>query len=161
MIQFCNPPTDALDTPKVLRVQPGSPLRVWLLCKNYVGCNTHWYGGHTVACPMNRDCKACNAGLMPEWGGFIFVSGWQGGKVAMLALTPVVAANLTLMVLNKSGLLGMKVTLARKTKAANSNILTTFHGFDPEAEEQPVNRLVARVRVLFKDYDLNFPNPAA
>lgn len=161
MICFKPVPTDALSTPKVIRVQPGSPLRVTLACRSYVGCDTHYWGGHTIACPMNRDCKACQAGLMPVWGGFIFCTAWNNDRVGLLSLTPVVAANMQLRIEGTMGLLGMKVALSRKTKAANSNILTMFHGYDPEVKEEFEIRLIKRVRVLFKDYDIGFPSTAS
>lgn len=161
MLSFIPPPADALSTPQVLRVRPGPALRVTLVCRNYVGCNTHYWGGHTIACPMNRECKACQAGLMPVWGGFIFVTAWNHDRVGLLALTPVVAANMTLRVEGSTGLLGMKVALTRKTKAANSNILTMFHGYDTDVKEEFESRLVKRVRVLYKDYDIGFPSAAS
>lgn len=161
MICFTPVPKDALSTPQVIRVQPGNPLRVQLVCREYVGCNTHYWGGHTIACPMNRECKACNAGLMPVWGGFIFVTAWNHDRVGLLALTPVVAANMTLAIEGSMGLLGLKVMLSRKTKAANSNIRCTFHGYDTEVKEEFKVRLINRVRVLFKDYDIGFPPRAS
>ena len=152
MIHFTKPPADALEAPKVVRVQPGAPLKVQLANANYVGTDTHYWGGHTIACKQSGECKACQSGLMPVWAGFIFCTRWNGGRVALLALTPVVAANMTLNADPEKGLLGMKVTLRRKTKAINSNILTSFHGFDPDVVPETQVRLVARVRILFKDY---------
>jgi hypothetical protein len=157
VINFIEVPKDALNTPQVIRVRPGPALRVNLVCKKYVGCNTHYWGGHTVACPMTRDCKACQAGLMPVWGGFIFVTAWNHSRVGLLALTAVVASNLLERVEGSDGLLGMKIALTRKTKAANANILTNFHGYDTDVKEETVDRLIKRVRVLFKDYDIGFP----
>jgi hypothetical protein len=98
---------------------------------------------------------------MPVWGGFIFVTAWNHDRVGLLALTPVVAANMTLRVEGSTGLLGMKVALTRKTKAANSNILTMFHGYDTDVKEEFESRLVKRVRVLYKDYDIGFPSAAS
>lgn len=161
MIRFKPVPKDALNTPQVIRVKPGQPLRVNLVCREYVGCDTHYWGGHTIACPMNRDCKACQAGLMPVWGGFIFATAWNFDRVGLLALTPVVAANLQLHIKGSVGLLGMKVALTRKTKAANSNISTFFHGYDSDCKEETQLRLINRVRVLFKDYDIGFPSSAS
>lgn len=161
MICFKPVPKDALDTPQVIRVRPGPALRINLVCRTYVGCDTHYWGGHTIACPMTRDCKACQAGLMPIWGGFIFCTAWNHDRVGLLALTPVVASTLTQRIEGQMGLLGMKVALSRKTKAANSNIITMFHGYDEDVTEEFETRLISRVRVLFKDYDIGFPSPAA
>lgn len=161
MINFIEVPKDALNTPQVIRVRPGPYLRVNLVCRKYVGCNTHYWGGHTIACPMTRDCKACQSGLMPVWGGFIFVTAWNHDRVGLLALTAVVASRLLERVEGSEGLLGMKIALARKTKAPNANILTMFHGYDTDVKEESVERLIKRVRVLFKDYDIGFPPNAS
>jgi hypothetical protein len=51
-----------------------------------------------------------------------------------------------------SRLLGMKVRFRRKTKEPNSGVLTTFHGTSEEVDEQSFERLLMRVRIIFKDY---------
>jgi hypothetical protein len=98
---------------------------------------------------------------MPVWGGFIFCTAWNHDRVGLLSLTPVVAANLTLRIEGTMGLLGMKIALSRKTKAINSNIACAFHGYDTDVKEEFNLRLIKRVRVLFKDYDIGFPSPAS
>lgn len=152
MIRFTDlPPTD-LEAPKLLRVKPGAPLQVKLLNEKYVGTDTHYWGGHTVSCPGEKTCKACGNGLVAIWSGFIFCQLWDGGRIAILAITPVMGATLTTQATHPQGLLGMKVTFRRKTKEANSGVLTQFHGFHTEFDEQTIERLVKRVRIIFKDY---------
>jgi hypothetical protein len=68
-----------------------------------------------------------------------------------------VASRLLESVEGTEGLLGMKIALTRKTKAPNANILTYVHGYDTDVKEESVERLIKRVRVLFKDYDIGFP----
>jgi len=152
MIHFTDLPAVDLEAPKLIRVKPGNPLRVKLLNKKFVGLETHYWGGHTVACPGTDTCKACGSGLISTYAGFIFCQCWEGGRIGVLVLTPVMCANVTLHVAGNKGLLGMRVSFARKTKEPNSGVRSTFHGFDSENDEQTQERLVMRVRIIFKDY---------
>jgi len=152
MIRFTDPPTSDLEAPRLLRVKPGPELRVQLLNEKYVGIDTHYWGGHTIACPGEATCKACRQGLISVWGGFIFCQLWGGGRIAVLALTPVMAANMLLHRDETHGLLGMKVALSRKTKEPNSGVLTRFHSGTKECDRQSMERLIMRVRIIFKDY---------
>lgn len=152
MIHFKElPPTD-VEAPRLLRVRPGPPLRVTLLNTKYVGLDTHYWGGHTVACPGEATCKACHSGLVAIFAGYIFCQLEPGSRVAIVALTPVMCAILCMNRDPVGGLLGMKVTFRRKTKEPNSGVLTTFHGIAPEFDPQTIDRLIMRVRIIFKDY---------
>jgi hypothetical protein len=152
MIIFKEAPKTDFEAPKLLRVKPGPPLRVVLLNRKYVGLDTHYWGGHTVNCPGDKTCKACRSGLFPVWSGFIFVSAWEGGRVAVLALTPVMGAMLTMTGNGNGSLLGMRVIFRRKTKQRNSGVLTEFAGVETLCDEQHEERLINRVRIIFKDY---------
>lgn len=161
MIHFKEAPTTDLEAPKLIRVRPGPPLRVVLLNEKYVGLDTHYWGGHTVSCPGAETCKACRSGLIPVWSGFIFCQLWDGGRIGVLAITPVMGAMFTMRANGRSGLLGMKVALRRKTKEPNSGVLTDFHGFNEEFDSQSIERLIRRVRIIFRDYvikDMGEPN---
>lgn len=152
MIRFTELRDVDLEAPKLLRVKPGPALKVKLLNTKYVGLDTHYWGGHTVACPLSDVCKACSQGLISVWAGFIFCQRWEGGRVAVLALTPVVAANLTMHANPVTGLLGMKISLSRKSSEPNSGIFCGFHGTTLEYDKQTKERLIMRVRIIFKDY---------
>jgi hypothetical protein len=159
MISFKKLPKVDLGAPKLLRVKPGPPLDVKLLNNAYVGLDTHYWGGHTIACPGPATCKACGSGLVAVYSGFIFVQLWDGGQIALLALTPVMCANLELRIRDTHGLLGMKVSFRRKTKEPNSGVLVQFHGFLNDFEEQTQERLIMRVRIIFKDYVIEDKGP--
>lgn len=161
MIRFTECPTTDLEAPKLMRVRPGPPLEVQLLNKTYVGIDTHYWGGHTIACPGEETCKACHDGLISVFSGFIFVQYWDGGRVALLALTPVMCANVTMRINSGHSLLGMKVRFSRKTKEPNSGVLTTFHGWSKLLDSQSQERLIMRVRIIFKDYVIQNSGPPA
>jgi len=152
MLLFRELPKIDLEAPRLLRVKPGPPLKVKLLNTRYVGIDTHYWGGHTVACPGEDTCKACKSGLIAVFSGFIFCQLWEGGRVALLALTPVMCATLLMACNQPDGLLGMKVTFRRKTKEPNSGVSTVVHGYATEFDRQTQERLVLRVRIIFKDY---------
>lgn len=161
MIRFTDVPKVDLEAPKLLRVKPGPPLEVKLLNHKYVGLDTHYWGGHTVHCPGSETCKACADGLIAVWSGFIFCQLWDGGRVAVLALTPVMGATLTMRSNQPGYLLGMKCRFRRKSKAVNSGILTSVHGYDSDCDQQSTERLVKRVRIIFKDYVIQESGPPA
>lgn len=160
MIHFKAAPKVDLQAPKLVRVKPGPPLHVVLLNHKYVGLDTHYWGGHTVHCPGEETCKACLSGLISVWSGFIFVTSWDGGRVGLLAITPVMGATLTMKGNGNGSLLGMRVAFRRKTKQPNSGVLTTFHGVDSVCDEQHVERLINRVRIIFKDYVIEDKGPS-
>lgn len=161
MIRFTDAPTTDFEAPKLFRVKPGKAVELQLLNERYVGLETHYWGGHTIACPGEKTCKAHASGLMSVWSGFIFCQLWGGGRVAVLALTPVMAATLTMRARKVHGLLGMKVSFARKTKEPNSGVLTKFHGFTTDQDTQSIERLIMRVRIIFKDYVIEDKGPLA
>lgn len=159
MMRFTDLPKVDLEAPKLLRVKPGNKLHIKLLNVKYVGVDTHYWGGHTIACPGPETCKACGSGLVAVFSGFIFCQLWGGGRVALLALTPVMCANILQRVKDAHGFLGMKVAFWRKTKEINSGVCTAFHGFDDDFDEQTQERLVSRVRIIFKDYVIEDKGP--
>lgn len=159
MLRFTELPQQDLEAPKLIRVRPGPALNVKLLNRKYVGLETHYWGGHTVSCPGPETCKACGSGLVSIFSGFIFVQLWDGGRVGILALTPVMCAWILTRVSGDKGLLGMRVSFRRKSKEPNSGVLTYFHDFDTEFEEQTMERLIFRVRIIFKDYVIEDKGP--
>ena len=159
MLRFVEPPTEDHEAPKLYRVRGMIPVHVQILNRKYIGVDTHYWGGHTIACPGEETCKACGEGLIAVWGGFIFGETWGGGKVTLIALTPVMAATLTMNVTDERGLLGVKVTFRRKTNAANSGVITSFHGKADVIREQTLERLIMRTRILFKDYVIEDHGP--
>jgi len=96
---------------------------------------------------------------MPVWSGFIFVKSWEGTRIGVLAITPVMGATLTFNRGEKGDLLGMREAFRRKTKEPNSGVLTNFHDRDVECEEQTIERLLLRVRIIFKDYVIQDSGP--
>jgi hypothetical protein len=161
MIRFRELPKVDIEAPKLMRVRPGPPLEVKLCNKKYVGLDTHYWGGHTIHCPGEETCKACGDGMVAIFSGFIFVQLWTGGRVALLALTPVMCATLTMANTETGNLLGMKCRFRRKSKAVNSGVVTSVHGFDSEIDAMSGERLVTRVRIIFKDYVIQAFGPDA
>lgn len=159
MINFKEAPKVDLEAPRLLRVKPGAPLRLILLNCKYVGLDTHYWGGHTISCPGEETCKACKSGLIAVFSGFIFCQRDYRSRVAVLALTPVMCAMVTMSRDVAGGLLGMEVTFRRKTKEANSGVLTDVHGIADDFDAQTIERLINRVRIIFKDYVIEDKGP--
>jgi len=159
MIRFKEAPKVDLEAPKLLRVKPGPPLHVILLNSKYVGLDTHYWGGHTIACPGEETCKACKSGLIAVFAGFIFCQSTYGSRVALLALTPVMCAMVTMSRDIAGGLLGMKVNFQRKSKEPNSGVLTNCYGIASDFDQQTLERLINRVRIIFRDYVIEDKGP--
>lgn len=45
-------------------------LRAVITCFDLIGCNTHFYGGHTVPCE-SPNCEACDKGQPWRWHGWV------------------------------------------------------------------------------------------
>lgn len=45
-------------------------LKAAITCQDLIGCNTHFYGGHTVPCEA-PDCEACGKGIPWRWHGYV------------------------------------------------------------------------------------------
>lgn len=54
----------------ILRTPAASPLRAIVTSTDLVGCDTHFWGGHTIPCER-PDCDACNAGIPYRWHAYL------------------------------------------------------------------------------------------
>lgn len=67
--------TDVPDDPRgqglpLLRTPAGSRLRAIVTSTDLIGCETHFWGGHTVPCEA-PECEACQNGVAYRWHGYL------------------------------------------------------------------------------------------
>lgn len=64
-------PTDPRGTAYPLkRTPPGGKLVAAVTSEDLLGCDTHFFGGHTVPCER-PDCEACSKGMPFRWKGYL------------------------------------------------------------------------------------------
>lgn len=54
----------------IIRTPAARDLRAIVTSADIVGCDTHFWGGHTVPCER-PDCEACNHGIRYDWHGYL------------------------------------------------------------------------------------------
>lgn len=54
----------------LLRTPAGRSLHAVVTSDDIIGCNTHFWGGHTVPCEA-PECDACAAGVPYRWHGYL------------------------------------------------------------------------------------------
>lgn len=65
------PPSDeSSHSMPLVRTPAGKPLTAVVTSTDLVGCDTHYWGGHTVPCE-DPDCDACNHGIPKRWHGYV------------------------------------------------------------------------------------------
>jgi hypothetical protein len=52
------------------RTPPGGKLIAAITSENLLGCDTHFYGGHTVPCER-PECEPCGKGMPFRWHGYV------------------------------------------------------------------------------------------
>jgi len=54
----------------LVRTPAGSTLKAIVTSDGLIGCETHFWGGHTVPCE-GAECEACEAGIAYRWHGYL------------------------------------------------------------------------------------------
>lgn len=54
----------------IVRTPANRSLKAIVTSDNIVGCDTHYWGGHTVPCDR-PECDACNNGIAYRWHGYL------------------------------------------------------------------------------------------
>lgn len=54
----------------VIRTPARAKLHACITSNKLIGCNTHFWGGHTVPCTKPA-CEACDAGVVYRWHGYV------------------------------------------------------------------------------------------
>jgi len=54
----------------LLRTPAGRTLTAVVTSTDLIGCNTHFWGGHTMPCEA-PECEACQAGVAYRWHGYL------------------------------------------------------------------------------------------
>jgi hypothetical protein len=70
----------------LIRTPATRPLTAIITTPDIIGCDTHFYGGHTVPCEA-PDCTPCNEGVPSRWHGYLAVYNPHTQVHAILELT--------------------------------------------------------------------------
>ena len=127
------------------------PIKAILICQEWVGVRTHWYGGHTIACCGTENCKACEAGQLWVKKLYIAAKSPTSGNSAILMLTPVACSLIRPHLSRSSGCLGCEVVIGRAAKRNTAPMTATVVDYHPSTEDFGLQRLERVIRRIFKE----------
>ena len=158
-MHFVNEPKKQTFSPMPIIVcKAGQTLRVICLTKRMAGVETHWFGGHTIACCGTANCIACQANYAPVWKGY-FV-GWDGLKdvKGLILVTDGAYEPFGQFVNHEKGFVGLRITITRQGRRDNSPMVCQISGRDKVAREYDQTNLVSMVTRIFAANAQKVPN---
>lgn len=135
----------------IVVVKHDKPIRAVLICKDWVGVRTHWFGGHTIACCGTENCPACEANQQWVKKFYIAARGMTSGNLALLMLTPAAAETIVGGRSKEHGFLGSEILLGRAASRNTSPMTARLCGFHPYTNEFGSARLERVVSRIFRE----------
>ncbi len=127
------------------------PIRAILVCTDWVGVKTHWFGGHTIACSDGENCPACEANKQWVKKYYIAARGSESGNLALLMLTPLAAEMIVKGRARVGGLLGVEIVISRSAKRNTAPMQARLVGYHPGTDDFGTARLERVVRRIFRE----------
>lgn len=151
-------PDDVAPALPILVAKWNKEVRGILLNTNWVGINTHWHGGHTIACCGTDNCPACFVGK--QWVRKYYIAGEsrRDGHQAIIMITPSAAQTLVQHKRKSCGLLGMEIILGRAAKRNTAPMTGRVIATHPDVTDFGDLRLH---RVMLRIFAANAGNKAA
>lgn len=124
MPTFTNAPptTDQERALQLKRTPTTGSLRAVITCQDLIGCNTHFFGGHTVPCEA-PDCKACGQGIPWRWHGYVAAVQSQTHQHFIFEFTAQVADTLRIYFELQKTLRGCIITAERMHHRPNGRVI--------------------------------------
>jgi len=132
-----------------------------ILTRRLCGVDTHWYGGHTIACCGTSECPACQANFQPVWKGYFVAQGMRSGNKALVMCTDGAYENIERHVKHENGLYGLHVVVMRAGKRNNSPMYIHCCGRTNEFPEYSADKLCSMVSRIFAANGGKQPDKAA
>lgn len=149
-MQFVNVPNKQTFSPMPIVVcGAGKSVRVICLTKKIAGVETHWFGGHTIACCGTDNCLACQADHQAVWKGY-----FVGGDIAtcnkgLIMVTDGAYESFESYEQHDDGFLGLRITISREGRRRNSPMRAAMFGRVDEPLEYPDHALFSMVTRIF------------
>ncbi len=135
----------------IICVTHKKPIRAVLICRDWVGVRTHWFGKHTIACCGTENCPACEANRAWVKKYYIVGRGVASGNLALLMLTPIAAESLVTGRSRKDGFLGVEISLGRAADRDTAPMTARLCGFHENTQDFGTSRLERVVRRIFRE----------
>ena len=132
----------------IIVVKHDCPLQALLICRDWIGVRTHWWGGHTIACSNDDSCEPCSSNRQWVKKYYIAAEGLKSGQKVLLMLTPCAAEMIVSGRTRVDGFLGCEIYLARSAKRNTAPMVAKivgFHGKTPDFGSDRLERVVTRI----------------
>lgn len=113
----------------LIRTPIDQPLRGIATSADFVGCDTHFWGGRTMPCER-PDCPACNAGMPYRWHAYLSCILPKTHEHAIFECTQLAAKSFEAYKSAHGTLRGCLFSASRPKKASNSKVCITTHPAD-------------------------------
>jgi len=113
----------------LVRTPIDQPLRAIITAADFVGCDTHFWGGRTVPCER-PDCPACGQGMPYRWHAYISCILSKTHDHVIFECTQLAAKSFEAYKIAHGTLRGCLFTASRPKKASNSKVCLCTHPAD-------------------------------
>jgi hypothetical protein len=111
------------------RTPTDKPFRAIVTSTEFIGCDTHFWGGRTIPCEK-PDCPACNAGMPYRWHAYLACILPQTHEHVIFECPQLAAKTFEEYTLAHGALRGCLFIATRPKKAANSKVCINAHPAD-------------------------------
>jgi len=135
----------------IIVVKHDKPITALLICRDWIGVRTHWWGGHTIACCETDNCEPCNANQ--EWikKYYIAAQGERSKQRVLLMLTPCAAEMIVDGRRRVDGFLGCTIRLCRSAARNTAPMQARLVAYQGKIEEFGQARLERCVLRIFRE----------
>jgi len=134
----------------IVVVKHNNPLRGKIICQDWVGVRTHWWGGHTIACCGTDNCPACESqGWVKKY--YLAFEGLKSAAQVLVMLTPLAAEMIVSQRCRTSGFLGCEMVVSRSAARNTSPMQAKITGFHPGTRDFGTSRLQRVVTRIFRE----------
>ena len=150
---------------EIMRTPAGGVLSGVITSDTFVGCNLHYYRGRSTPCRKN-DCEACEAGHRPRWTGYVLLMSRKTRRVNILEFTARCYSTMQSMLIAKTSLRGVVVTVKRTSSRPNGPLAMTFEEDRVDPDSLPpapdLREILERIwEVKEKQIPMNFERESA
>jgi len=131
----------------IIRVRPGSPLKVVIRSACWYGRITHYVNKRTVLCTEEADCEFCGQ-TIGLWKGFAVVRAFSSERLALLSITPPVVNTLLAGMKGRPSAAGLTVAFRRVGARLNAPLTCETFGYregEPEVSIEETRSYVERI----------------
>lgn len=146
-----DPGDDAQHCFEIVRARPNHPLKMTVATRDYLGLWTHWWNGKTICCPGALGCEACEENVKRVWFGHFIARRHEDDRYVLSVWTQPCRKLIESKRRSETGLLGLRVMLARAGRRPTSPVIVTCGKFETGGREFEEKTLVKVLMRLYAD----------